>query len=108
MYINSAYRNHSLQDYKDKSKPLIVGSCGTYHLFTKEKLPKQELIRVVRTPEGEVKIDLVGKMNGRGAYLSKSVNAVEIARKKKILDRHLEVQVSDEVFDELLKIVSEE
>lgn len=39
MYINSAYLNNSLIDFKDKSKPLIVGSCGTYHLFTKTKLP---------------------------------------------------------------------
>lgn len=87
-----------------KKKKIPMRRC----VATLEQFPKKELIRVVRTPEGEVKIDLVGKMNGRGAYLSKSVNAVEIARKKKILDRHLEVQVSDEVFDELLKIVSEE
>lgn len=39
MYINSAYLNNSLVDFKDKSKPLIVGSCGTYHLFTHPKLP---------------------------------------------------------------------
>ncbi|MCI8557654.1 MAG: AraC family transcriptional regulator [Lachnospiraceae bacterium] len=39
MYINSAYLNNSLVDFKDKSKPLIVGSCGTYHLYTRPKLP---------------------------------------------------------------------
>lgn len=39
MYINSAYLNNSLIDFKDKSKPLVVGSCGTYHLFTRPKLP---------------------------------------------------------------------
>lgn len=39
MYINSAYLNNSLVDFKDKSKPLVVGSCGTYHLFTRPKLP---------------------------------------------------------------------
>ncbi len=39
MYINSAYLNRSLVDFKDKSRPLIVGSCGTYHLYTRPKLP---------------------------------------------------------------------
>ena len=39
MYINSAYLNNSLVDFKDKSKPLVVGSCGTYHLYTRPKLP---------------------------------------------------------------------
>ena len=39
MYINSAYLNRSLVDFKDKSRPLIVGSCGTYHLYTRPRLP---------------------------------------------------------------------
>lgn len=39
MYINSAYLNRSLVDFKDTSRPLIVGSCGTYHLYTRPKLP---------------------------------------------------------------------
>ncbi len=39
MYMNSAYLNNSLIDFRDKSRPLIVGSCGTYHLFTRPELP---------------------------------------------------------------------
>ena len=39
MYINSGYHNHSLIDFKDKSRPLIVGSCGTYRLSSHQKLP---------------------------------------------------------------------
>ncbi len=39
MYLNSGYMNNSLKDFKDKSKPLIVGSCGTYRLFSRPKLP---------------------------------------------------------------------
>ena len=39
MYINSGYKNHSLLDFKDKSKPLVVGSCGTYRLYAHPKLP---------------------------------------------------------------------
>ena len=68
---------------------------------TQEQLPKKELIRVVRTPEGEVKIDPVGKMNGRGAYLKKSEEAIALAQKKKILNRALNVEVPETIFEEL-------
>ena len=50
-----------------KMKKIPMRTC----LVTREKLPKQELIRVVRTPEGSVVIDETGKANGRGAYLKK-------------------------------------
>lgn len=69
-----------------------------------EKLPKNELIRVVRTPEKTVIIDTTGKANGRGAYLKKSTEVIEKAKKTKILERHLEVSIPNEVFDELLKM----
>ena len=52
-------------------------------VVTKEKLPKQELLRIVRTPEGNVMIDEGGKMNGRGAYIKRDVQVLEQARKKK-------------------------
>ena len=86
-----------------KQKKVPLRKC----VATNEQFPKKELIRIVRTPEGEVKIDLTGKLNGRGAYLSKSLEAIELAKKKKILDRHLETTVSNEVFEELIKLVSE-
>lgn len=73
-------------------------------VVTKEKLPKKELIRVVRTPLKTVIIDETGKANGRGAYLKKSKEVIEQAKKTKILERHLEVAIPDEVFDELLKM----
>ena len=60
------------------------------------------MFRIVRTPEGEVKVDDTGKMNGRGAYISKSVEAIEIAKTKKILDKKLEIEVSDEIYTLLL------
>lgn len=60
------------------------------------------MFRIVRTPEGEVKVDDTGKMNGRGAYISKSVEAIEIAKSKKILDKKLEIEVSDEIYSLLL------
>ena len=70
-------------------------------LATGESLPKKELLRIVRTPEGEVKVDTTGKLNGKGAYLKKSLEALEIVRKKKLLNRALEVEVSDDVYKEI-------
>lgn len=74
---------------------------------TQESLPKKELIRVVRTPEGAVKIDLTGKLNGRGAYLKRSIDAIKIAKTKGVLSRALECQVDDSIFDELTKLCNE-
>lgn len=74
-------------------------------VITREKLPKGELIRVVRTPEGNVIVDVTGKANGRGAYLKKDLSVFEKAYKSKVLNRILEVEVPDSVFDELRKLV---
>lgn len=73
-------------------------------VVTREKLPKQELIRVVRTPEQTVIIDLSGKANGRGAYVKKDINVIEKARKSKVLERTLEITINDEVYNELEKM----
>ena len=72
---------------------------------TFEQLPKKELIRIVRNKEGEVFIDLTGKQNGRGAYLKKSVDAVNLAKTKKVLNKALECDIPDSVYEELLNIV---
>lgn len=68
---------------------------------TAESLPKKELIRIVRTPEMQVVIDTSGRMNGRGAYLKRSVEAVELAKKKKALSRALECEVPEEIYEQL-------
>lgn len=73
-------------------------------VITQEMKPKKELIRVVRTPEQEVVIDLNGKMNGRGAYLSKDAAVIATAKKKRTLDHHLKVKTTDTLYDELLEI----
>ena len=75
---------------------------------TQEQLPKKELIRIVRTPEMEVKIDESGRMNGRGAYLKRSQEAVEIARKRKSLARSLECESPEEVYDQLMEMFKED
>ena len=75
---------------------------------TQEQLPKKELIRIVRTPEMKVKIDESGRMNGRGAYLKRSQEAVEIARKRKSLARSLECEIPEEVYDQLMEMFKED
>ncbi len=80
-----------------KVKKIPMRSC----VVTKEKLPKQELIRVVRTPEQQVIVDLTGKANGRGAYLKKDLMVFEKAKKSKVLDKILEIEVKDEIYEKL-------
>lgn len=74
-------------------------------VVTQEQHPKKEMFRIVRTPEGNVIIDLKGKANGRGAYLVKSAVAIKTAEKKKILDKHLEVEVPKLIYEELLRLL---
>lgn len=69
---------------------------------TRESFNKEDLFRVVRTPRGEVILDMTGKANGRGAYVSKSVEVIEKARLSKVLDKRLEVQVPNEIYDRML------
>ena len=71
-----------------------------------ESVPKKDLLTIVRTPEGEVKVDTTGKLNGKGAYLKKSLEALEIAKKKNLLSRALEVNVDEEVYKEIEKVIN--
>ena len=73
-------------------------------VVTQERLPKKELVRIVRTTSGTVELDLTGKLNGRGAYLQKTKETVELAKKTKVLSRALECEIPEEVYEELLKI----
>lgn len=75
-------------------------------VVTKERHEKRELIRVVRNKEGLVSIDETGKLNGKGCYLTKDLSVIKQARNNKILDRVLEVSVSDEIYDELEKMIN--
>ena len=85
-----------------KQKKIPMRSC----VITREKLPKKELIRVVRTPEGNVIIDETGKSNGRGAYLKRDIEVFEKAKKSKALNRHLEVEVPEEIYEKLKSFVN--
>ncbi len=74
-------------------------------VVTREELEKKDLIRVVRTPNGTVEIDETGKLNGRGAYLKRDIDVINKAEKNKILNKHLEVEVNQEVFEELKRLI---
>ena len=77
-----------------KPKKVPLRMCVACH----EMKPKKELQRVVRSPEGEVSIDPIGKKPGRGAYLCPSVECLKKARKTKALERKFEAPVRDEVY----------
>lgn len=63
--------------------------------------PKSQLIRVVRTPEGAVELDVTGRKNGRGAYICKSSGCFKAARKKNRFSVNLDITVPDEVLDRI-------
>ncbi len=85
-----------------KEKKLVLRTC----VCSKEQLEKKDLFRIVRTPEGEVKIDTVGgKLNGRGAYLKKDKEVILKAKKTKALDKKLEVTVPETIYDELIGLL---
>lgn len=66
-----------------------------------ESTEKKALFRIVRSPEGDISLDLTGKKNGRGAYLSKKADCIKKAKDKNLLSRHLGVTVPDHVFEEM-------
>jgi uncharacterized protein len=66
-----------------------------------EMKPKKELIRVVRTPEEQILIDLTGKKSGRGAYLCGKASCFKLAKKSKAFDRALKQSVSPDIYDQL-------
>jgi len=84
-----------------KIKKIPLRTC----VVTKESLPKKELLRIVRTPEGVVQVDETGKMNGRGAYIKKDINVLEKAMKTKVLEKKLECKIEDYVYEEIKSII---
>ncbi|MBQ8182408.1 MAG: YlxR family protein [Clostridia bacterium] len=68
-----------------------------------EMKPKRELIRAVKSPEGEISLDLTGKKSGRGAYICPDKACFDKARKGKRIERALDTKIPDSVYDEMLK-----
>ncbi len=72
-------------------------------LITKKMLPKEELFRVVKTKDNKVLFDDNEKLNGRGAYLSRSKEVIEKAKRINIFQRVFSIEVDPSIYDELLK-----
>ncbi|MBQ7740451.1 MAG: YlxR family protein [Eubacterium sp.] len=82
---------------KAKKIPLrMCTGCG-------EMFDKRELVRVVKSPDGEVSLDLTGKKSGRGAYVCKKADCLKKARKKKAFERAFGLTISDEIYDNMEK-----
>ncbi|BCB03394.1 MULTISPECIES: RNase P modulator RnpM [Bacillaceae] len=75
---------------------------------TGEMKPKKEMIRIVRSKEGEVSIDPTGKKSGRGAYLSKDKDVILQAKKKNTLANQLQAKIDESLYDELISLVEKE
>ena len=72
-----------------------------------EHRPKSELLRIVRTPEGETELDFTGKKSGRGAYICRSLKCLKKARKSKRVEKSLGVTIPDDVYDRMETELSE-
>jgi uncharacterized protein len=86
------------------SKKIPLRKC----VATGEMKPKKEMIRIVRSKEGEVSIDPTGKKSGRGAYLSKDKDVILKAKKKNTLANQLQAKIDDSLYDELISLVEKE
>lgn len=69
------------------------------------KKDKRELVRIVRTTDGTIKLDRTGKLNGRGAYICDNIDCLNKAKKTKKLERAFEINISDEIYDELRGVI---
>lgn len=85
-----------------KQRKIPLRTC----VVTREKCEKKDLIRVVKNNDNKVFVDLTGKVNGRGAYIKKNLEVLEKAKKSKALDRNLEVEVPNEIYEELSNIIN--
>ena len=66
-----------------------------------EHKPKAELLRVVRSPEGEISLDFTGKKSGRGAYICRDVACLKKARRSRRIERNLECEIPEEIYDKM-------
>jgi len=72
-------------------------------IVTRKALSREEMFRVVKTPNHEIKIDSSYKIQGRGCYLSKDKDIILIAKKKSLIEKHLKVSDCSAIYDELLE-----
>ena len=73
-----------------------------------EMKPKKELVRIVKSPEGDISVDLTGKKSGRGAYICKNTDCLLKAKEGSRLEKAFECKVPPEVYDRLCKEIADE
>ena len=78
---------------------VIIRTC----IVTRKALSREEMFRVVKTPNHEIKIDSTYKAQGRGCYISKDKDIILLAKKKALIEKHLKVSDCAAIYDELLK-----
>ena len=87
---------------KNKKIPMrMCTGCG-------EMFDKRTLVRVVKSPDGEISLDLTGKKSGRGAYVCRNAECLKKARKKKAFERAFDVKIDDEVYDRMEEEINNE
>lgn len=84
-----------------KKRKIPLRKC----VVSNEMKPKEEMIRIVRTKEGDVFVDPTGKKNGRGAYVSKDIALIEQAEKSGALNKQFETKVNPEIYEQLKAII---
>ena len=84
-----------------KNKKIPMRMCSV----TRERFPKSELLRIVKTPENTVCVDPTGKLNGHGMYIKKDLSVLDKAKKSKIISKSLECEVPDSVYEEISKLI---
>ncbi len=92
-----------MENNNQKMRKVPMRQC----LGCNDHKPKREMIRVVRTPEGAVELDFVGKKSGRGAYICPKRSCFAKARKSKRIENVLEVKLPEEIYDAMEKSISE-
>ena len=84
-----------------KNRKIPLRTC----VITKEKLPKKELLRIVRTPDKKVVVDETGKINGRGAYIKKDISVLDKIKNSNILENRLECSIDESLYEEIKKVI---
>ena len=85
----------------NNKRRIVLRTC----VVTKEQFEKKDLLRVVKSKDGQVFVDETGKLNGRGAYIKQDLEVLELAKKNKALDRALDTTISEEVYNKIEKII---
>lgn len=101
--MNYALRINNYGGLSVQQKKIPMRKC----VGCNESKAKRELVRIVRSPEGEISLDLTGKKSGRGAYICPSAECLKKASKSKRIDKILETAVPDSVYEEAERLLTE-